>query len=59
MIYNQPIKKENINIYKKLDYQNDFTFIPVKYQKKVIIIQTPKLFIPFNISSSLYKEKNI
>ncbi len=57
MIYNQAIKKENINIYKKLDYQNDFVFIPVKYQKDDIIIQTPKLFIPFNISSSLYNEK--
>ena len=59
MIYNQVIKKENINIYKKLDYQNDFVFIPIKYQKDDIIIQTPKLFIPFNISSSLYNEKNI
>ena len=57
MIYNQPIKKEDINIYKKLDYQNDFVFIPIKYLKDEIIIQTPKLFIPFNISSSLYNEK--
>ena len=57
MIFNQPIKRENINIYKKLDYQNDFTFIPIKYEKAEIIIQTPKLFIPFNISSSLYKGK--
>ena len=51
MIYNQILEYDKIKIHKKLDHLNGFTFIPIKYDNNDILIQTPKLFIPFNISS--------
>ena len=51
MIYNQKLEYDKIKIHKKLDHLNGFTFIPIKYDNNDILIQTPKLFIPFNISS--------
>ena len=50
MIYNQDLEYEKINIHKKQDHLNGYTYIPIKYDNEDIIIQTPKLFIPFNIS---------
>lgn len=50
MIYNQDLEYDKINIHKKQDHLNGYTYIPVKYDNEDIIIQTPKLFIPFNIS---------
>ena len=50
MIYNQELKYEKINIHKKLDHLNGYTFVPLKYDNNDFVIQTPKLFIPFNIS---------
>ena len=50
MIYNQYLEYDKINIHKKQDHLNGYTYIPMKYDNKDIIIQTPKLFIPFNIS---------
>jgi hypothetical protein len=50
MIHNIPLEYDKINIKQKLGHFNDFTFIPLKYDNNDIVIQTPKLFIPFNIS---------
>ena len=49
MIYNIKFEYDKINIKPKLNYLNEFTFIPIKYDNKDFVIQTPKLFIPFNI----------
>jgi hypothetical protein len=49
MIYNIHLEYDKINIKPKLNYLNEFTFIPIKYDNKDFVIQTPKLFIPFNI----------
>ena len=46
MIYNIKFEYEKINIKPKLNYLNEFTFIPIKYDNKDFVIQTPKLFIP-------------
>ena len=51
MIYNQPLIYDKILVQRKQEYLNGFTFIPIKYNNEDIIIQTPKLFIPFKISS--------
>jgi len=50
MIYNIQLEYDKINIKPKLNYLNEFTFIPIKYDNKDFVIQTPKLFIPFNIN---------
>ena len=50
MIFNQPLDYNKINIKIKQDFTNGYTFVPIKYDDKDIVIQTPKLFIPFNIS---------
>ena len=50
MIFNQKLESEKINLKIKQDFMNGYTFIPIKYDNKDIIIQTPKLFVPFNIS---------
>ena len=50
MIYNQNLDYDKINIHKKQDHLNGYTYIPIKYDNEDIVIQTPKLFIPFNIS---------
>lgn len=50
MIFNQKLNFEKINIKIKQDFMNGYTFIPIKYDNEDIIIQTPKLFVPFNIS---------
>ena len=47
MIYNQPINDKNINIKKKLKYSENCTLIPIKYNNNDLIIQTPKMYIPF------------
>ena len=50
MIYNQALDYNKINIYKKQEHLNGYTFVPIKYDNEDFVIQTPKLFIPFNIS---------
>jgi len=47
MIYNQIINDKNINIKKKLKYSEKCTLIPIKYNNNDLIIQTPKMYIPF------------
>lgn len=47
MIYNQNISSKNINIKKKQKYSDYCTLIPVKYNNEDLIIQTPKMYIPF------------
>lgn len=51
MIYNQELNYDKIKIHKKQDHLNGYTFVPIKYDNKDFVIQTPKLFIPFNIST--------
>ena len=46
--YNVEIKK--ITFKKKRKFSNDFIYIPIQYDKKDLIIQTPLLFIPFGIN---------
>jgi len=47
MIYNQIINPKNINVKKKLKYSEYCTLIPIKYNNNDLIIQTPKMYIPF------------
>jgi hypothetical protein len=47
MIYNQIINSKNINIKKKLKYSENCTLIPIKYDNIDLIIQTPKMYIPY------------
>tara|TARA_B110001469_G_C9641017_1_gene322430 strand:- start:69 stop:782 length:714 start_codon:yes stop_codon:yes gene_type:complete len=48
------LSKDNINtnkiqIIKKLKYPNDFFLYLLKYDKKQLLFQTPKLFVPYGI----------
>ena len=47
MIYNQSIKSKDINIKKFLKYSDNYTLIPIKYKNNDLIIQTPKMYIPY------------
>jgi len=47
MIYNQPINSKDINIKKFLKYSDNYTLIPIKYNNNDLLIQTPKMYIPF------------
>uniref|UniRef100_A0A6C0C6F0 Uncharacterized protein n=1 Tax=viral metagenome TaxID=1070528 RepID=A0A6C0C6F0_9ZZZZ len=47
MIYNQQLNKNNINIKKRLKYSDNCTLIPIKYNNNDLIIQTPKMYIPY------------
>ena len=44
------IKKESISFKKKIKYSDNFIFIPIKYENNDLLIQTPDLFIPFEIN---------
>tara|TARA_A100001015_G_scaffold29545_1_gene32825 strand:- start:201 stop:1025 length:825 start_codon:yes stop_codon:yes gene_type:complete len=57
MIYNQIIDSKNINIKKKLKYSEHCTLIPIKYNNDDLIIQTPKMYIPFG-EKYVYNNKN-
>ena len=57
MIYNQIIDPKNINIKKKLKYSEYCTLIPIKYNNDDLIIQTPKMYIPFG-EKFVYNNKN-
>ena len=57
MIYNQIIDPKNINIKKKLKYSEHCTLIPIKYNNDDLIIQTPKMYIPFG-EKFVYNNKN-
>ena len=47
MIYNQSIQSKDINIKKFLKYSDNYTLIPIKYNNNDLIIQTPKMYIPY------------
>ena len=49
MIVNDTIDTKNINIKKHLYYSNNYTFVPIKYNKEDLIIQTPKLYTKYGI----------
>ena len=43
------IDLDNLVIGKCLKYSNDFSFYPIKYLKKQLLFQTPKLYVPYGI----------
>ena len=47
-----------LSIKKKLKYNENFTFIPIKYNKSDLVIQTPKLYSEYGINNK-YKTKYI
>jgi hypothetical protein len=49
------IKTELLSFKKKIKYSDNFIFIPIKYENKELLIQTPDLFIPFDINK--YSDK--
>jgi len=56
MLYNQSIHSKDINIKKFLKYSDNYTFIPIKYNNNDLIIQTPKMYVPFG-EKILYDKK--
>ena len=56
MIHNQPIISKDINIKKFLKYSDNYTLIPIKYTNNDLLIQTPKMYIPFG-EKTLYDKK--
>tara|TARA_A100001015_G_scaffold28132_1_gene31238 strand:+ start:135 stop:962 length:828 start_codon:yes stop_codon:yes gene_type:complete len=56
MIHNQPINSKDINIKKFLKYSDNYTLIPIKYNNNDLLIQTPKMYIPFG-EKTLYDKK--
>ena len=55
MIINEKINHKNIYIKKEIKYLNNFSFFPINYDNEYFLIQTPKLFIPFQIN--IYNNK--
>lgn len=49
MISNTIIDLEKLTNQKCLKYSNTFSFYPIKYNKKQLVFQTPKLYVPFGI----------
>jgi len=43
------IDVDNLLIGKCLRFSNDFSFYPIKYFKKQLVFQTPKLYVPYGI----------
>ena len=43
------INKDKIKFKKSRQCSKDFTFIPIQYDKKDFIIQTPQCFVPFGL----------
>ena len=41
--------KELLNVKRKQNFSQEFTFIPLKYDSQEFLIQTPVLFVPFGI----------
>ena len=54
---NIKIDKNKIHVQKKQVFSNEFSFFPILYEKKQFIIQSPLLFIPFGIQTSLNGRK--
>ena len=44
------INKDKVSFKKIKQFSNDFTFIPMLYENKDIIIQTPYCFVPFGLN---------
>ena len=54
MIYNYSdlkITNETVKFKKSRQYSSDFTFIPIKYKNKELVIQTPHCFVSFGINT--------
>ena len=48
---NIDVKSDTISFKKRVQYSDNFSFIPIKFLNNDLIIQTPYLFVPFNISN--------
>ena len=45
------LKKEDLFFKKKINCSENFSYIPVQYKNKDLLLQTPDLFIPFCIKT--------
>ena len=45
------IEKKHLRFKKGINYSKDFLFIPIEYKGGDILIQTPKMSIPFNMKN--------
>ena len=45
------IQSNHLTFEKRFKYSNNLSFIPIKYNNTDLLIQTPVLFVPFNISA--------
>ena len=50
------IETDKIKFNQRFQYSKDYFFIPIQYDNKDILIQTPNMYIPFNINE--YSENN-
>ena len=48
---NIDVKSDTISFKKRVQYSDNFSFIPIKFLNSDLLIQTPYLFVPFNISN--------
>ena len=50
------IEPKELSFKKRINYSKTISFVPMKYNKQDIIIQTPSMYVPFSVSN--YDEKN-
>lgn len=58
ILLNKDIDTKKISILNKYKYSNEYTFIPIKYDKKDFVIQTPKLYNNYGVNDK-FKNKYI
>jgi len=58
ILLTKDIDIKKISILNKYKYSNEYTFIPIKYDKKDFVIQTPKLYNNFGVNNK-FKNKYI
>ena len=54
---NNPINIESIKFKKRIQYSDDYIYIPIQYNGKDILIQTPDMFIPFPLKTYTCNKK--
>ena len=58
IINNTLIDSKNINLKKNLYYSDNYTFVPLSYNKKDILLQTPKLYSKYGINNNSKYDTN-
>lgn len=58
VLLTKDINTKKISILNKYKYSNEYTFIPIKYDKKDFVIQTPKLYNNYGVNNK-FKNKYI